>query len=99
MSVLIFFLVTFATAFVVIMNDGDGFENFGNAILTAAVMMMGVFDFKETFLHNTNPEYNAFDMRRFILFVLFLVFVSVIIMNLLHAPVNEPLAYIADYTY
>ena len=85
MSVLIFFLVTLATAFAVIMNDGDGFENLGHAILTAAVMMMGVFDFKQTFLHNTNPEYDAFDMLRFILFVLFLVFVSVIIMNLLLA--------------
>ena len=85
MILLVFFLVAFATAFAVIMNDIERFKNFGHAILTAIVMMMGEFDFKENFVENDISDFNTFKTLRLVLFVVFLLFVSIIIMNLLVA--------------
>ena len=85
MLLLIFFLVAFAAAFTVIMNDRSGFQNFGLSMLTSATMTMGEFDFKETFLTDTYAEYNTFYWLRLFHLILFLVVMPIIIMNLLLA--------------
>ncbi|XP_046848106.1 transient receptor potential cation channel subfamily A member 1-like [Xenia sp. Carnegie-2017] len=84
MGLLIFFLVAFAAAFTVIMNDRQGFETFGVSILTGATMTMGEFDFKETFLGD-HSDYNTFYPLQLVLLVGFLVVMPIIIMNLLLA--------------
>ena len=85
MGLLIFFLVAFAAAFTVIMNDREGFERFGVSMLTSATMTMGEFDFKETFLKDEYAEYSTFYWLRMIHLVGFLVVMPIIIMNLLLA--------------
>ena len=66
MGLLIFFLVAFAAAFTVIMNDREGFGSFGVSMLTSATMAMGEFDFKETFLKDEYAEYNTFYWLRMV---------------------------------
>ncbi len=85
MGLLIFFLVAFAAAFTVIMNDREGFGSFGVSMLTSATMAMGEFDFKETFLKDEYAEYNTFYWLRMVHLVGFLVVMPIIIMNLLQA--------------
>ncbi|XP_046848704.1 transient receptor potential cation channel subfamily A member 1 homolog isoform X2 [Xenia sp. Carnegie-2017] len=84
MGLLIFFLVAFAAAFTVIMNDRQGFERFSMSILTGATMTMGEFDFKQTFLGD-HSDYNTFYPLQLVLLVGFLVVMPIIIMNLLLA--------------
>ena len=84
MGLLIFFLVAFAAAFTVIMNDRQGFERFSVSILTGATMTMGEFDFKQTFLGD-HSDYNTFYSLQLVLLVGFLVVMPIIIMNLLLA--------------
>ncbi|XP_046848108.1 transient receptor potential cation channel subfamily A member 1-like [Xenia sp. Carnegie-2017] len=84
MGLLIFFLVAFAAAFTVIMNDRQGFEKFSVSILTGATMTMGEFDFKQTFLGD-HSDYNTFYLLQLVLLVGFLVIMPIIIMNLLLA--------------
>ncbi len=85
MGLLIFFLVAFAAAFTVIMNDREGFGRFGVSMLTSATMTMGEFDFKETFLKDEYVEYSTFFWLRMVHLVGFLVVMPIIIMNLLLA--------------
>ena len=85
MLLLIFFLVAFAAAFTVIMNDRDGYKNFGLSMLTSATMTMGEFDFKQTFLTDEYHAYEDFYWLRIFHLVVFLVVMPIIIMNLLLA--------------
>ena len=84
MGLLIFFLVAFAAAFTVIMNDRQGFEWFSVSILTGATMTMGEFDFKQTFLGD-DSDYKLFYPLQLVLLVGFLVVMPMIIVNLLLA--------------
>ncbi|XP_046848681.1 transient receptor potential cation channel subfamily A member 1-like isoform X1 [Xenia sp. Carnegie-2017] len=84
MGLLIFFLVAFAAAFTVIMNDRQGFDRFSVSILTGATMTMGEFDFKQTFLGD-HSDYNTFYPLQLVLLAGFLVVMPIIIMNLLLA--------------
>ena len=68
-----------------IMNDKPGFANFGLSMLSSAVMTMGEFDFKETFLDEVNHDYETFYWLRLCLLVAFLIVMPVILMNLLLA--------------
>jgi transient receptor potential cation channel subfamily A protein 1 len=85
MVLLIFFLVAFAAAFTVIMNDREGYKSFGVSMLTSATMTMGEFDFKETFLRDLYDDYSTFYWLRLFHLVVFLVVMPIIIMNLLLA--------------
>ena len=85
MVLLIFFLVAFAAAFTVIMNDREGYKTFGVSMLTSATMTMGEFDFKETFLKDLYDDYSTFYWLRLFHLVVFLVVMPIIIMNLLLA--------------
>ena len=85
MLLLIFFLVAFAAAFTVIMNDRKGYQNFGLSMITSAVMTMGEFEFKETFLSNVFADYHTFYWLRLAHLIAFLVVMPIIIMNLLLA--------------
>ena len=67
------------------MNDKQGFRNFGQSVLASAVMTMGEFEFKETFLEETNNRYKTFHWLRLTLLVAFLVLMPIILMNLLLA--------------
>lgn len=68
-----------------IMNDKPGFSNFGLSMLSSAVMTMGEFDFKETFLDEANHDYETFYWLRLSLLIAFLTIMPVILMNLLLA--------------
>lgn len=85
MVLLIFFLVAFAAAFTVIMNDREGYQSFGLSMLTSATMTMGEFDFKQTFLTDEYYAYNDFYWLRIFHLAVFLVVMPIIIMNLLLA--------------
>jgi prepilin signal peptidase PulO-like enzyme (type II secretory pathway) len=85
MLLLIFFLVAFAAAFTVIMNDREGYRTFGVAMLTSATMTMGEFEFKETFLRDEYAEYGTFYWLRIVILIGFLIAMPIIIMNLLLA--------------
>ena len=85
MVLLIFFLVAFAAAFTVIMNDREGYQNFGLSMLTSATMTMGEFDFKQTFLTDECDAYREFYWLRIVHLVGFIVVMPIIIMNLLLA--------------
>ena len=77
MILLSLFLVAFAKAFTVIMNDRERFKNFGHAISIAIVMMMGDFDFEEGFVENDISELNTLKTLRIVLFC----FVSSVCVN------------------
>ena len=85
MVLLIFFLVAFAAAFTVIMNDREGYKSFGVSMLTSATMTMGEFDFKETFLRDDFAQYSTFYWLRIWHLIGFLIVMPIIIMNLLLA--------------
>ncbi|XP_028413558.1 transient receptor potential cation channel subfamily A member 1-like [Dendronephthya gigantea] len=85
MLLLIFFLVAFAAGFTVIMNDRDGYQRFGLSMITSAVMSLGEFELKETFLKDAFPDYKTFYWLRLAHLIAFLVVMPIIIMNLLLA--------------
>ena len=78
------FLVAFAAAFTVIMNDRQEFETFTASLYTGIIMTMGEFDFKETFLGD-HSIYNTFHPLQMCLFIVFVIVMPIIIMNLLLA--------------
>ena len=77
--------MAFAAAFTPIMNDTLGFGDFGQSILTSAVMTMGEFDFKEAFLNGVTDRYETFQWLRLLLLVVFIVLMPIVLMNLLLA--------------
>ena len=83
MVLLMFFLVAFAAAFTVIMNDREGYRNFGVSMLTSATMAIGEFDFKETFLRDQFAQYSTFYWLRIWHLIVFLIVMPIIVMSLL----------------
>ena len=65
------------------MNGIPGFTSFGLSLLTTAVMTMGEFGFKETFLHYDYSD--TFSWLRLALLVPFIFLMPIVLMNLLLA--------------
>ena len=76
-----FFIVAFGMAFYVLRPDDEGFTSIHNSLLTTFVMMTGELDYRDTFLED-GPTFVYTHGQR-ILFVVFLIVVTITIMNLL----------------
>ncbi|XP_076357640.1 transient receptor potential cation channel subfamily A member 1 homolog isoform X2 [Tachypleus tridentatus] len=79
--VFFFFIVAFAFGFYALLQNQDPFENIGESILKTSVMMIGELEFDSIFNDDENPVH--FKPPTYILFVIFLILMSIIIMNLL----------------
>ncbi|XP_022241901.1 transient receptor potential cation channel subfamily A member 1 homolog isoform X2 [Limulus polyphemus] len=75
------FIVAFAFGFYTLLQNQDPFENIGESILKTSVMMIGEIEFDSIFNDSENPIH--FKPPTYILFVIFLILMSIIIMNLL----------------
>lgn len=73
------FIIGFALAFHMLLQNHNAFQYFGNSLLKTCVMMIGEFEYEGIF-HGDEPNY--FSVTYFF-FVIFIVIMSVIIMNLL----------------
>ncbi|PAA49732.1 hypothetical protein BOX15_Mlig000214g4 [Macrostomum lignano] len=84
------FILSFSIAFYLLMQNQIGFDNLGKTILKTTVMMIGEFEYADTFDNQYEPDnklnasqqifYNA---ATYAVFVFFLAIMSIIIMNLL----------------
>jgi transient receptor potential cation channel subfamily A protein 1 len=85
--VFILFIVAFAMAFYALIQNQYEFRNVGQSLLKTSVMMIGEIEFGDIFLEKgTSTEYGDeifYDITTYIVFVLFLILMTVIIMNLL----------------
>lgn len=81
------FMLAFAFGFYVLMQNHIAFKSVGQAMLKTSVMMIGEFEFEDTF----NMQYSGNDESKVVyyngvtytMFVFFLIIMSIIIMNLL----------------
>ncbi|CAF3400425.1 unnamed protein product [Rotaria socialis] len=78
---LVFFLfvIGFALAFHMLLQNHNPFQHFGNSLLKTCVMMIGEFEYEGIF-HGDNANY--FGITYFF-FIIFIIVMSIIIMNLL----------------
>jgi hypothetical protein len=76
-----FFIIAFGMAFYVIRSEDEGFTTIHNSLLTTFVMMNGELDYRDTFLLNGPNEFYTHIQRIFL--VVFLIVVTIAIMNLL----------------
>nr|KAG5685642.1 hypothetical protein BaRGS_001378 [Batillaria attramentaria] len=79
--VAIIFTVAFALAFYTVLHQEGPFEDVAKSLLKTWVMMIGELDFDNIFNDSSNPP--AFPVLAYILFVVFLIIMSILIMNLL----------------
>ncbi|KAK7476633.1 hypothetical protein BaRGS_00032108, partial [Batillaria attramentaria] len=79
--VAIIFTVAFALAFYTVLHQEGPFEDVAKSLLKTWVMMIGELDFDNIFNDSSNPP--AFPVLAYILFVFFLIIMSILIMNLL----------------
>ncbi|CAF1560807.1 unnamed protein product, partial [Didymodactylos carnosus] len=78
---LVFFLfvIGFALAFHMLLQNHNPFQRFGDSLLKTCVMMVGELEYEGIF-HSEEPNYFAIT---YLFFIIFIIVMSVIIMNLL----------------
>ncbi|XP_070189214.1 transient receptor potential cation channel subfamily A member 1 homolog [Littorina saxatilis] len=75
------FIVAFALAFYVLLQEQVAFSTVPKSLIKTSVMMIGEFDFDNVFNDSTNPlHYSAVS---YIIFIAFLIIMSILLMNLL----------------
>ncbi|KAK7065169.1 hypothetical protein SK128_006956, partial [Halocaridina rubra] len=79
--VFLLFIVAFALSFYTVLNKQFPFETPGKSLLKTSVMMIGEFEFDAIF--NTPGEPPQYPAVTYIIFVVFLILMSILIMNLL----------------
>ncbi|XP_064627394.1 transient receptor potential cation channel subfamily A member 1 homolog isoform X2 [Lineus longissimus] len=89
LPVFMLFLIAFALSFFALLGNQVPFRGFGSSLLKSAVMMIGEFEFDTTFntMHEAGGRTESsvvwFEAVTIIQFVLFLVIMTILIMNLL----------------
>ncbi|CAF0778128.1 unnamed protein product, partial [Didymodactylos carnosus] len=73
------FIIGFALAFHMLLQNHNPFRYFGNSLIKTCVMMIGEFEYEGMF-HGEDPSYFAIT---YLFFVIFIIVMSIIIMNLL----------------
>lgn len=74
------FITAFAMGFLMLMHGDEGFKNLPNSFLTASVMMTGEIDFRGVFLEDDGNPLRPWQQ---LLLIVFLLLVTIVIMNLL----------------
>nr|UPO70950.1 sTRP5 [Mesobuthus martensii] len=75
------FIIAFSLGFYTLIQNQNPFESPGESLLKTSVMMIGEFEYDAIFNDPENPIY--FKGPTYILFIIFLILMSIIIMNLL----------------
>jgi len=70
-------ILAFVVAFHILLPDSEAFSNIGDGVLKILTMLLGEFDFMDTFVNDEN----SFWLTK-LLFALFLLLMSVVLMNL-----------------
>ncbi|CAH1799596.1 unnamed protein product [Owenia fusiformis] len=78
--VFLLFMIAFALSYFMLFQNQVAFDNIGKSLVKTAVMMIGEFEFDSIFYGDEKLNYPEIS---YLLFVLFLVLMSIIIMNLL----------------
>ena len=74
-----FFIMAFSMTFFVLLHNDAGFENIARSFVTSFAMMVGEVDYRDTFLNQTGSNF----VLILCFLVLFLVIMSILLMNLL----------------
>jgi len=85
-SVFIFVLLAFSTSFTILFGNKAPYYNFGESLLTSFDMMVGEINYLGIFFSEDQSNYNelAFsDLISRFLFILFILLMSIVVMNLL----------------
>ena len=78
-------LVGFTCAFHIFLSGNDQFMEFGRSVFKVLVMLLGEYDYEDNFNYDKVDEYGGRNTSLQLIFVLFTLYGSVIIMNLLVA--------------
>ena len=86
-SLLIFLpsLIGFTTAFHLFLHGNDQFQSFFDSFLKVVIMMIGEYEFEDNFSFDETRKAGGRSFSIQLMFVLFIIYASVIVMNLIMA--------------
>ncbi len=80
MPIIVIFIIAFGVAFLSIMSNDEGFNNFPISILTTFIMVIGEIDYRDVFLQAENTSF-LFLQRLFLIAIV--VTCGIVLMNFL----------------
>ena len=86
-SLLIFFpsMIAFTTAFHFFLHGNDQFHSFGDSFLKTIITMIGEYDYEDNFSFDATHQVGGRKFSIQVMFLLFIIYGSVIVMNLIVA--------------